>query len=171
MVAEVALALVASGCGIATSVMQPAGGGLADAPLDPNAVPPVLKVAEGIGPTGPYRAWVYRVKDGSWCFDVVMASMGSGSCGPDASVLIGPGTAGDPTVGLLVTGGTRIPGAASARVTLASQAQQAVPLVRPGAFVPGDIGVYVIPLPKGETVAAVDILDASGAVLESVALP
>lgn len=169
----VILALVvtvaAAGCGVASSMFAPPGG-LADGPLDPNAIPPIIKVAEGVGPTGPYRAWVYRTKDSSWCMDVVLSDMGSGSCGPDASVLTSPGSAGDPSVGIVMTGGTRVPGAVSARVTLGSGDTQAVALARPGGFVPGDVAVYVIPLPKGATAASIDILDGTGTVLESIAV-
>jgi hypothetical protein len=136
--------------------------------MDDNALPPVIKIADAMGPRGQYRAWVYRTKDGLTCIDVVEAGSGTGTCGPNADAIVSLSTAGDATGGLTVTGGTRAAGATMAVTTLHGGGTVQTALIRPGAFLPGDVALYVVMLPQGATIDRIDIVGGNGAVLETL---
>ena len=55
--------------------------------VNPDRVDPVVQIAEGVVPGGPWRAWVYRVKDGSICLEYAGAAgdgSGGASCGAES---------------------------------------------------------------------------------------
>ena len=96
-----AAALAAGGCGATTQVVEPpsapeptpvagaSGGGPVPA-MNPDRVDPVVQIAEGVVPSGPWRAWAYRLKDGSMCIEyagIAHDGAGGASCGPESSVM------------------------------------------------------------------------------------
>jgi hypothetical protein len=150
----------------APGVLPP--GGVAQQPMDPTAVPPVLQVANGVGPSGPYRAWVYRTGDGSHCFELAV-STGSGSgCGPRPEDVAGFSyTYPSDNSPASAMGGTLHRAATSAVGTLTTGATMPIRLVRPGAFLPAEMQLFVVVLPPGAGLTRVDVLDAGGTVLET----
>lgn len=153
--------------GVSGPGVAPGPGQLPNQPMADNALPPVIKVADGVGPRGAYRAWVYRTKDAMYCFDISEVGSGSGTCGGDADGLLGLSMMGEPTTGITLSGGTKKAGAVAAVTTVKGGGTVQTTLAHPGAFMPADARLFVIVLPTGAAPDHVDIVDAAGTVLET----
>ena len=161
------LATALAGCGILPGPIANPG----VRPDRPEIVEPVLQVAGGNGPGGPYWAWIYRTRDGMSCLEVTTPGSSGSSCGPDLDGLLGASVSTGPG-GVHVSGGTREPGAHSVRVTLADGSAVGAALAPvPAIFGAPDAGVYVVALPANATPVRLDILDESGEVLETTEFP
>jgi hypothetical protein len=157
------LATVLAGCGILPGPIANPG----VRPDRPDIVEPVVQVASGNGPGGPYWAWMYLTRDRMTCLEVATAGSSGSSCGPGMEGLLGASlsTGGG---GAHVSGGTRAPGGQSVRVTLADGSTVGAALVPvPAIFGAPDARVYVVTLAEDATPVRLDILDEAGEVLET----
>ena len=158
--AALALAASLNGCGVFAGVMS---GPVAAEPNNPDRVGPAILVAAGTGPGGEYRAWVYRTKDGSTCFEVAASGGGGAGCSSDVSGVVGPSVS-TTNKATLVSGGTAAPDAMSV-VIHSNQADVTAPLSgAAGALIPG-VKVFAVALGAGATPTTIDVLDGDGKVL------
>jgi hypothetical protein len=156
---------VLAGCGAVATVLS----GPPTAPRNADALPPIVQVAEGTGPGGPYRAWIYRTRDGSSCMEVSVGTSGGTSCGPDDASLLGIG-ANQSNGAILISGGTTASDATSAVARLADGS--ALPPVRLASGAPLAAGAWFFAIAAGddETPVGIEIVDDGGAVLETISL-
>ncbi len=158
------VAFAVAGCGAVAQVFQH----LPDRPSTATALDPIVGIGGGNGPTGPYRAWIYRTSDSLFCIEVATTRSGGSSCGGDITALLGPGvSSGDE--GVVVYGGTGLSTATNVIVTLADGTSTGGTLAAGGAVAPTAL-FYVVALPTGSQPIRIAIVDAGGAVLEQVPL-
>jgi hypothetical protein len=164
----IAIALVAAavaGCGVA----GPLAPGVDPAAAPPDAVPPVVQVLGGVGPTGAYRVSVYRTRTGEYCIELATGPSSGTSCGSEAASIGGPGVTFEDRV-TWIAGGTNAPGAVEARVglpdgTIVSTRE----LSAPTGVVPG-MRFFVLLLPAAVQPKTLEVVDATGAVIEEWSL-
>jgi len=143
---------------------RPGAGG----PSNPKAVGPVELVAQGTGPGGEYRVWAFHTSDGWACIEVDSPNAEGGGCDPRGGVPLGGGVARN-AQGVIVDGVTAEASAVTAVVRDANGGATAVPLIEVGAALRG-AKVVVANLGLAANPVAVDFFDASGAVVDTVAL-
>ncbi len=162
--------LVIAGCAAVTGCGALAGAfrGAPDTPSNPDRVGPAVLVAAGRVSGGPWRAWVYRTRDGSLCLEFATPGGGGSSCGPGKDGLTGIGVSSDGD-GVFVSGGSRNATAVGAKVRLSDGSTSEVPFLPPNGLTP-TIRLFVAVLPADAQVGAVDIVDAAGRVLETIDL-
>lgn len=138
-----------------------------DDPVNEDRVGKALTVAQGNGPLGPYRAWIYRTRDGLTCFDVATQGVASSSCGTGADGAVGISPL-EVEGGWFVAGGTRLP-AVTAVVHTGDglEIRGPVDLAPPG--VADGTSWFVIAVPDVPP-EVVDLLDVDHAVIETVPL-
>jgi hypothetical protein len=159
--ALVLIAAATGGCSLAGTLAP--GGDPAAAP--PDAVPPVVQVLGGVGPTGAYRLSVYRTRTGEYCVEFATGPSSGTSCGSGAASVGGPGVTFEDRV-TWITGGTDAPGAVEARVglpdgTIVSTRE----LSAPTGIVPG-MRFFVLALPAAVQPTTLKVVTATGEVLE-----
>lgn len=160
--------LVVAGCGALGGALSGALAGPGDKPFDEGAVPPFVVIGQGNGPGGAYRAWVYRHVDGAFCIALSSGAGGGSGCGSDLATFGSPGTSVSDR-GRYVYGGTSAPGATSAVMTLADGTTTTSSIAAGGAVAPM-YGFYVFALPPDARPTVIDIVDATGATLESFSI-
>jgi hypothetical protein len=154
------------GCGAAASLFAT----VPDQPHAVDRVGPAVVVAEGASAGGDYRAWIYRTADGLTCLEVAQKDGSGTGCGSGPEGANGPGVSSNDT-GVFVSGGTRLAGAASAVVHGGAGGDVTVPAILPADGVTSGIRYFVAGLPAGSQPTSVDIVDAEGAILETLELP
>lgn len=160
-----ALVLSTAGCGAVASMFV----GVPDKPRNERAVAPVVLVAQGTGPAGDYRAWVYRTSDGMTCLETAGKHGGGSGCGGPQAWDNGPGlVTGDD--GTFATGSTSQATATAAVVHDAAGSSVQVALTEASPVLPG-IRFFVAGFAPGSHPTTADIVDTSGAILESVTFP
>jgi len=157
LVLAIAAALAVAGC---------RSGGVDD--LARNAEPdgPEIKVSEGVVPSGPWTAWLYRQRNGLICL-MVHDAEGTSSGGCDGAAAVGPTVSGNGAKTTTVTGGTSRREATSARVTLTDGRQFTLDLVQPAAGVTEDVRYYVGVFLGTEVAQTVEIMGSGGQILDS----
>ena len=157
------IAVSTAGCGAVAGLFA----GVPDRPRNELAVAPWVLVAQGTGAAGDYRAWVYRTSDGMTCLETAAKHNGGRSCIGDGQAWDGgPGTsAGDD--GVFAHGSTTQASATSAVVHDDSGVSVTVPLTDGAPVLPG-IGFFVAGFAPGSVPEAAAIVDATGAVLETI---
>jgi hypothetical protein len=146
----VLLVLTIGGCGaLGVDPQEPAG--------------PKVEIATGDAVTGPWTAWIYTTSDGSLCqqFEWV-DGRGDSSCGHGAGAFVTT----DPDT-TFVMGGTGAVDAASVRITLDTGDPVVLELVTPAPGVSDGVRFYATSLDGGPIVMQIDVLDATGIVIES----
>jgi hypothetical protein len=160
-----ALALIAAasgGCGLA-GALAPGGDPAAAGPLD--AVPPVVQVLGGVGPTGAYRVSVYRTRTGDYCVELATGPSSGTSCASEPASIGGPGVTFEDG-GTWITGGTDRPGAVEARVGLPDGSIVSTrELSAPTGVVPG-MRFFVLVLPAAVRPPTLQVVNETGAVIE-----
>ena len=150
-----------------------AGGGTGEPvpAVNPDRVDPVVQIAEGVAPGGPWRAWVYRVKDGSMCLEYAGAAgdgSGGASCGAESSVM-------EPTTSAsgqdaFISGGTSQPTAAAVVLRFDDRSSRTAGLVSPGTLSTIGVRYWFTAMPVGTRKTTVDVVDGGGNVLETTTL-
>ncbi len=140
-----------------------------DRPDNPDGVPPIVVVTEGVGPSGPYRVWAFRTSRGWTCIEVDSGSGSSGGCDPAGGPPTGGGVGRDDH-GVVVHGITAAPTAVSAVVRDVSGARVDLTLFDVGSTVPG-AKIAVANLGPDANPAAIDFLDAAGRTVDQATFP
>jgi hypothetical protein len=145
--------------------------GCATVPNEPTNADRVGAVVDaGGGPAnGGWRAWAYRTRTGDLCLEVAGTAGGGYGCGQGEDALQGPGI----TVtekGTYVTGATRAAGAVDARVDYADGSHATASLVAADRLATG-LRVYAVAASSSAHPLSVEVLDGSGTVIESAAVP
>jgi hypothetical protein len=168
--AGVALATLAAGCALIPEELAPPiapADPLPASPVDPQAVEPVVMLANAVGPAGPYRVWLYRNDEGFVCYEVALPGDRSNGCGQTASDAIAREYAGTVQRGMLVLGATSDPAAAAATVTLVDGSLLTTSLTDGTPMFDAGARYYILPLGLGDAPVRGDIVDATGDSLES----
>ena len=177
-----AAALAGGGCGATTHVVElpsaaeptpvaGAGGGGPVPAINPDRVDPVVKIAEGVVPSGPWRAWAYRLKDGSMCIEyagIAHDGAGGASCGPESSVMNTTTSVSERDA--FISGGTAQPTAADVVLRFGDGSNQRVALVSPGTLSTIGARYWFASIPLGEKQITADVVDDAGNVLETTTL-
>jgi hypothetical protein len=135
-----------------------------DQPANPDLLGQAVVVAQGNGELGQYRAWIYRTSRAETCFEIATQDMATTGCGPGVDGAVGISRT-DTDGGWFVGGGTRQP-AVTAVLRFADGREIRGPVAPAPPGVADGTSWFVIPVP-GEPPTSVDLLDASGAVLET----
>ena len=160
-------AFVASGCGIVGRQLTQRG--VPDQPGDPSRVGPAVVIGGAADAAGTWRAWVYRTNDGSICLSIESNENGSSGCSSDLEGITGMGRSSGGSFDY-VSGGSLKPLATTASIRFADGKTATVPLVAIVAIQPG-ARFFAARLPPSSEVSGIDILDAAGNVLETLANP
>ena len=137
-----------------------------DQPNSPDLVGQALVVGQGNGgELGQYRAWIYRTRDGMTCFEIATQGMSTIGCGPGED---GPARISrtDFEGGWFVGGGTLLPAVTAVVHTADGEEVRGQVDPAPPGVADGTSWV-VIPVPGGRPLS-VDLLDAGGAILETI---
>jgi hypothetical protein len=138
-----------------------------DQPTDADRLGDATVVSQGNGPLGEYRAWVYGNTQGERCFQVATQAMASIGCGPAGDEVLGIGSY-EVDGGWFVAGGTRQPAVSAVVHTIdGGEIRGPVDPAPPG--VAAGTSWLVIPVPE-QPPTSIDLLDAGGAVLETIDL-
>lgn len=141
-------------------------GGADDLARNAEPVGPEIKVGEGVVPSGPWTAWLYRQRDGLTCL-MVREADGTSSGGCDGAEAAGPTVSGNGEKSTTVTGGTSRPDATSVRVTLTNGRQFTLDLVQPAAGVTEGVRYYVGVFLGTEVAQTVEVIGDDGDILDS----
>lgn len=156
-----ALAGAGSACGVAESLLPQRG----DDALPADAVPPVVEVLAGIGPTGAYRVAVYRDTVNNVCVELRTPPSAGASCSPAASDLAAPSVSFEDRASWVVAGTGRRE-ATEARVLLGDGSVVTTRDLSPPNPITGEMRFFVFGLPPAPRPVSLAVVDAEGAVLE-----
>ena len=175
-------ALVAIACGGTNPIVEPPAGGDPTAvagvgtgepvpAVNPDRVDPVVQIAEGVAPAGPWRAWAYRLKDGSMCLEYAGAAgdgSGGASCGTESTMIEPTTSASGPDA--FISGGTSQPTAAAVVLRFDDRSTRTAALVSPGTLSTIGARYWFTAMPLGTRKTTVDVVDGDGNVLETTTL-
>jgi hypothetical protein len=168
----VATVVRAAVLGLSCAACSALAGPPAGAPEQPQSVDragPAVLVAEGTSAAGEYRAWVYRTTTNGICLEVGTKGGAGTGCSSELDTSVGVGVSVQDGA-IFVEGSTSKQTAVNVIVHSAMAGDVTVPAVE-AAPVIGGSRFFVAPLPAGSQPTSVDVVDGSGAVLETLVLP
>lgn len=159
------LAMTLAACG---PVAAP-GGSVADRPSNPQALAPIVVVAQGSGAAGDFRVWAYRTADGMACIELGSTGGATSACDPTGRPPVGGSGVNRDARGVVAWADTGAVSATTAVVHDASGADARVALVDVGPTMAG-VKVAIANLGPSANPVSIDFLDPAGLKVDSVRL-